>query len=78
MIDDRVHVLAGLGVVVWLALASPRTLDELVDEATALWGGHPDARRLVEEALDLLAGQGLRARHPTEPSRACAGNVRST
>ena len=59
MIGDRVHVLAGLGVVAWLALASPRTLDELVDEATTLWGGHADARRLVEEALDMLAEQGL-------------------
>jgi hypothetical protein len=59
MIDDRVHVLAGLGVVAWLALVSPLTLDELVDEATTLWGGHADARRLVEDALDLLAEQGL-------------------
>lgn len=59
MIGDRVHVLAGLGVVAWLALASPRTLDELVDEATTLWGGHADARRLVEEALGMLAEQGL-------------------
>lgn len=59
MTDDRVHVLAGLGVVGWLALSAPRTLDELVAEATELWGGHPDARRLVEEALDVLAEQGL-------------------
>ena len=34
MVGDRVHVLAGLGFVAWLALASPRTLDELVAEAT--------------------------------------------
>jgi hypothetical protein len=59
MIDDQVHVLAGLGVVVWLALASPRTLDELIDEATMTWGAHPDARELVEKALDELAGQDL-------------------
>jgi energy-coupling factor transporter ATP-binding protein EcfA2 len=59
MVGAQVHVLAGLGVVVWLALASPRTADELVAEVTALWGEHPDARRLVEEALDVLAEQDL-------------------
>ena len=59
MVGDRVRVLAGLGVVVWLALESPRTADELVAGATTLWGEHPDAGRLVEEALDVLAEQGL-------------------
>ena len=59
MVGDKVRVLGGLGVVVWLALESPRTADELVTEATALWGEHPDAPRLVTEALDVLTEQGL-------------------
>jgi energy-coupling factor transporter ATP-binding protein EcfA2 len=59
MVGDRVHVLAGLGVLAWLALESPRTAGDLEAEATALWGGHPDAGRLVEEALGVLADQGL-------------------
>ncbi|RYC04428.1 hypothetical protein [Nocardioides zhouii] len=59
MIDDRIHVLAGLGVVAWLALASPRTLDELVAETTSLLGEHPDAHQLVTDALGVLAEQGL-------------------
>ena len=59
MIGERVHVLAGLGVVTWLALSSPRTTDELVEETTALWGEHPDARRLVTDALTVLVEQGL-------------------
>ena len=46
-------------VVAWLALASPRTVDELVAEVTEQWGEHPDARRLVEEALGVLAEQDL-------------------
>ena len=64
MVGDRVRVLGGLGVITWLALESPRTADEVVAEATALWGAHPDARRLVEEALDILAEQGVV--HPPE------------
>ena len=59
MIEERVHVLAGLGVVLWLALSSPRTLEELVSETTAVWGEHPDARQLVADALGVLAEQGL-------------------
>lgn len=59
MIDASVHVLAGLGVVLWLALASPRTLDELVEETTALWGEHPDAHQLVTDALTVLTEQAL-------------------
>jgi hypothetical protein len=57
MVADRVHVLAGLGVVIWLALEKPRTTDELVAEAEALWGEHPGAAALVTEALDVMAGQ---------------------
>ena len=59
MVDDQVRVLAGLGLIVWLALASPRSTEELVGETIALWGEHPDARRLVEEALAVLTEQGL-------------------
>ncbi|MDZ5660808.1 hypothetical protein SFC79_03440 [Nocardioides sp. S-58] len=59
MVEDRVHVLAGLGVVAWLSLETPRTLDELVQEAEALWGAHPEAAGLVAGALEVLAGEGL-------------------
>lgn len=59
MVGDRVHVLAGLGVVVWLALATPSTPDELVAQAQALWGEHPGASGLVAEALAVMAEQGL-------------------
>lgn len=59
MVGDRVHALAGLGVVIWLALERPRTADELVAEAQALWGDHPDATGKVADALDLMADQRL-------------------
>ena len=57
MIGDRVHALAGLGVIIWLALESPLTADELVAEARAVWGDHPDATTLVADALDLMTEQ---------------------
>jgi hypothetical protein len=59
MVGDRVHLLAGLGVVVWLGLATPRTVDELVARAQDLWGDHPGASDLVADALAVLAEQGL-------------------
>lgn len=59
MVGDRVQVLAGLGVVVWLALATPRTADELVALAQARWGDHPGAAGLVADALDVLSRRGL-------------------
>lgn len=59
MVGDRVHLLAGLGVVVWLALATPRTADELVGRAQELWGEHVDAAELVVDALHVLSEQGL-------------------
>ncbi|GAB3018431.1 hypothetical protein GCM10011376_00590 [Nocardioides flavus (ex Wang et al. 2016)] len=59
MVDDRAHVLAGLGVVLWLALDVPCTTGELVAEVQELWGAHPDAASLVADALDLLAAEGL-------------------
>ena len=57
MVGDRVHALAGLGVVIWLALERPRTADELVAEAQALWGDHPDAAGKVTDALELMTEQ---------------------
>lgn len=59
MVEARVHVLAGLGIVLWLALETPRTVDELVEEVRELWGEHPEAVTLVTEALDLMADEGL-------------------
>lgn len=59
MVGDRVTLLAGLGVVIWLALASPRTADELVAEAQAMWGEHPEAATLVTDALALMTEQQL-------------------
>lgn len=59
MVDSQVHVLAGLGVVLWLALETPRTTDELVAEVQELWGAHPDAVTLVGEALDLMVAEGM-------------------
>jgi hypothetical protein len=59
MVGDRVHVLAGLGVVMWLALETPSTLDELVAEVEALWGAHPQAATLVDDALTQLAAAGM-------------------
>lgn len=59
MVDTEVRVLAGLGLLLWLALAVPRTLDELVAETTGAWGEHPDAETLVADALSLLADDNL-------------------
>ena len=59
MVGDRVWVLAGLGLVLWLALSGPHTLDELVSHTTDAWGAHPDATQLVSDALALLAEDGL-------------------
>lgn len=57
MVGDRVHVLAGLGVLLWLALQAPRSTDELVGEVEALWGEHPGADVLVADALDVMTEQ---------------------
>ena len=59
MIDARVHVLAGLGVLLWLALETPATVDDLLTQARELWGEHPEAAALVGDALALLAAEGL-------------------
>lgn len=57
MIGDRVHALAGLGVLIWLALEQPRTAEELVAHAQALWGENPDAADKVADALELMADE---------------------
>jgi hypothetical protein len=59
MVDSRVHVLAGLGVVLWLTLEAPLTTDRLVTEVQEMWGAHPDAVTLVGDALRLMATEGL-------------------
>ena len=59
LVDDTAHLLAGLGVVAWLALASPQTTDALIDHAQTVLGEHPDAPALVRAALDELASRGL-------------------
>lgn len=59
MVDSRVHVLTGLGIVLWLGLAEPLATDRLVAVVQELWGPHPDAATLVGDALDLLAAEGL-------------------
>jgi hypothetical protein len=59
MVGDRVRVLAGLGVLLWLALATPQGLDELVAEVRSQWGEHPDAPALVADALATLAEEGV-------------------
>lgn len=57
MVGDRVHVLAGLGVIIWLALATPRTADELATRAQDIWGAHPGAADLVSDALALMVDE---------------------
>ena len=59
MVGSGVHVLAGLGVVLWLTLETPCTADQLVAEVEALWGEHPGAADLVADALAVMAEQEL-------------------
>lgn len=59
MVEARVHVLAGLGILLWLTLETPRTTDELVEEVRELWGDHPEAVALVTGALQLMADEGM-------------------
>ena len=59
MVDDQVRVLAGPGVVAWLALETPSTTREVVAAITEVLGEHPDADHLVEDALRAMADQGL-------------------
>lgn len=59
MVGDTAVLLAGLGTTVWLRLARPATTAELIAEAEAVHGPHPDATNLVEAALAELVQQGL-------------------
>jgi hypothetical protein len=59
MVEDRVQVLGGLGVLLWLELVEPRTEAELAAAVTAAWGEHPQAAELVADALAVLAEQGV-------------------
>lgn len=63
MVGDIAHLLAGLGTTVWLALARPATVADLVIAAETEHGPHPDALALVEAALAELTESGLVA-HP--------------
>jgi hypothetical protein len=44
---------------VWLELAEPRTLDELVTAAQGRHGDHPNAQGLMEKLVDLMLEDGL-------------------
>jgi hypothetical protein len=55
MAEGTAHLLGGLGTTVWLALATPATVTELVAVAEAEHGPHPDARDLVDAALSQLS-----------------------
>ena len=59
LVGDTVQLLAGLGAVAWLALASPQTTDALVAHARQELGEHSDAPALVRAALDELAERGI-------------------
>ena len=59
MADSTAHLLGGLGTTVWLALARPATVAELVAVAEAEHGPHPHARGLVEAALTQLSERRL-------------------
>ena len=43
----------------WLALDTPRTVDDLAVAAQAKHGDHPDAADLVEKALAVMVDQEL-------------------
>ena len=65
--DEEVSVLVGgtsyrlqqLGATVWLALEQAADLDALVESAVRRHGEHPDSRRIVQDAVDVLVGSGL-------------------
>ncbi|MEO5663640.1 MAG: hypothetical protein ABIR39_10165, partial [Nocardioides sp.] len=59
MVGDTAVLLAGLGTTIWLRLDRPATTAELVAEAEAVHGPHPDAIALIETAMADLAVQGL-------------------
>lgn len=52
-------ILGGVGAVVWEACTEPLTLIEIMRRVVAVLGGHPRARRLVEEGVSALVSQGV-------------------
>lgn len=63
---ERLTVLAGLGAILWSALANWQSRQDLVDAAVAVHGAHPDAVSVVDRALRDLSERGLVevSRHP--------------
>jgi hypothetical protein len=59
MVEDTALMLAGLGSTLWLALHEPATVAELISEAEAEHGPHPEAHALIEAALAELVEYGL-------------------
>ncbi len=54
LVGDRPYRLGGVGQALWLALAEPSTLDEVVAEVVDALGEHPDARDLTTNAVGQL------------------------
>jgi energy-coupling factor transporter ATP-binding protein EcfA2 len=68
LVTGSVERLDALGRTLWLACGRPRTVEQLVEDAQAEHGSHPDARRLVEDGLVALHAAGLlRAGPGAEP-----------
>jgi hypothetical protein len=59
LLGRRAVRVTGLAATVWLLLSGPHTFDELVRGAEARLGEHPDARALVEEAIEALVEENL-------------------
>lgn len=59
MVEDKAHLLTGLGTTIWLALTEPRTLEQLVGIAQEAHGEHPQAQELITTALDSLTTAGV-------------------
>jgi hypothetical protein len=55
----RAWLLADLTATLWLHLAEPRTLADLVEEAQRVHGDHPDAHAIVDEAVATLLEEEL-------------------
>ncbi|AKU19219.1 hypothetical protein VV02_22850 [Luteipulveratus mongoliensis] len=51
--------LSGLGATIWLATAEPVGIEDLIRRCVSDHGSHPDARRLIEDAIGELAAYGL-------------------
>jgi hypothetical protein len=60
--ESRAMLLADLTATLWLHLAHPCSVEELVRAAEQAHGAHPDAAAIVGEAVTTLVEQGLAAR----------------